>query len=120
MIFRDVKMAASKQLAIRIHCSASLNEMAIALTLARFTNARSKMCLELDISEESGAWAWHSWESSVGVINATVGRNLRRRKPISFSRGGWKNSLYRSQNLKSCGRSCAEKLFLKGWNGWNR
>jgi hypothetical protein len=74
------------------------------------------MCLELDISEESGAWAWHSWESSVGVINATVGRNLRRRKPISFSRGGWKNSLYVCEDLQPCGRCCAEVTCLQAWN----
>ena len=104
MIFRDVKMAASKQLAMRTHCSASLNEMAIAPTFARFTVARSKMCRELDMGEESGAWTWHSWESSVGVINATVWRNLRRRKPISVNACRRENSLYVCEDLQPCRR----------------
>lgn len=52
-ILIDVKMAASKQLAILTHCSASLKEMASAPTFARFTVAKSKKCRELSISEKS-------------------------------------------------------------------
>jgi hypothetical protein len=47
--------------------------MAIALTFARFTNAKSKMCFELDISEESGPRSGDAWQFSVGSIDATVG-----------------------------------------------
>ena len=49
----DVKIAASKQLATRIHCSASDKEIASAPTFARFTVAKSKKCRELSMSEKS-------------------------------------------------------------------
>jgi len=43
MIFSEVKIAASKQLATRSHCSTSESEIAIAPKLATFTTAKSMM-----------------------------------------------------------------------------
>jgi len=118
-IFIDVKIAASKQLAILNHCSASLKEMASAPTFARFTVAKSMMCRELSMSDKGESGLGDPWKFSGGVINATVRRNRRRRKPIPLSPRWRQDSFYGGQNLQSCGRGRAEVFCLLRGDCWH-